>query len=302
MRRPFVVCRAFPFRVAFCMDSASDNLSASPIGKSVHAEGVITLRRQDASLARLRPGMEVYEGEEITTTGMAHATIEFIDHGRIAIDPTTALRFERFCYERDPEDICQITLFYGAIAMTNGRIAEEPDAVIVEAGPMTLNVHAASLICRLSPNGIKADVTLLSPSSHTCGEILVHNNVAVETLNMSNHTLRIDGKHGYVTKPMTVTSNVLREIYKGAAVGAMLHNIWSIAREDDEIELELLADSDPKGFEMFRNLNDRLLERRFLTQHIYPGGHTEEDEHNNDLLEDAFEGERFRLKQGSDQN
>lgn len=279
------------------MDSALDNFSALPIGKSIHAEGVITLRRQDQSLARLRTGMDIYEGEEITTTGLAHATIEFIDHGKIAIDPTTSVRFERFRYERDPDDTCLITLFHGVIALIDGRIAAEPDALIVDAGPMTLNVHAASLVCRLSPNGIKADVTLLASSSLKCGEVLVHNNVAVETLSAPRQTMRIDGKHGYVTKPMTVTSDVLRESYKGPAVERVLQQISAYDRAEDTWDLDGMFSAEPKGFELFRDLNDRLLERRFLTQHIYPGDKADENHSDNDLLEDAFEGERFRLKQ-----
>lgn len=278
------------------MDSASDNLGALPIGKSIHAEGVITLRRQDDTLARLRTGMDIYEGEEITTTGMAHVTIEFIDRGQIAIDPTTSVRFERFQYERKADDVCHIRLFHGVVGLIDGRIAAEPDALILDAGPMTLNIHAASLACRLSRNGIKADVTLLSTSLHVCGEILVHNNVALETLNAPNQTLRMDGKHGYVTKPMIITSNVLHESYKGASVGKMMRQIGTIAREDDEIAAEVMLDLEPKGFEMFRDLTDRLLERRFLTQYIYPGDRTKEEKSDNDFLEDAFEGERFRLK------
>lgn len=284
------------------MDSASDHLSALPIGKSIHAEGVISLRRQDDTLARLRAGMDIYEGEEITTTGMGHATIEFIDRGRIAIDPTTSVRFARFRYERDPDDMCHITLFHGAIALIEGRIAATSDALIVDAGPMILNVHGASLACRLSPNGIKADVTLLASSPLKCGEVLVHNNVALETLNAPNHTLRIDGKHGYVTKPMTVTSNVLRESYKGPAITPVLNRFVAVDRDDHEIDVDEIFRTEPKGFEMFRDLNDRLLERRFLTQHIYPGDRAREEKTENDLLEDAFEGERFRLKQVNDQD
>ena len=163
------------------MDSAEGEINTKRIGQCTHAEGVITLRRQDDSLARLKAGMNIFEREEITTTGAAHATVAFIDHGNMAIDPTTSLRFERFQYNRSPDDICRITLYHGVIGMMDGRIGAEPDALIVDAGPMTLNIHAANLICRLAPNGVKADVTLLSPSSSTCGEILVHNNVAVET-------------------------------------------------------------------------------------------------------------------------
>lgn len=283
------------------MDSDTEIDNAMPIGKSLHAEGVITLRRRDGSLARLRTGMDIFEGEEITTTGLAHATIDFIDHGKLAINPTTSIRFDRFIYERKHDDICRIKLFHGVIALIDGRIAAEPDSLIVDAGPMTLNVHAASLVCRLAPNGIKADITLLATSSQTCGEILVHNNVAVETLNAPNHTLRIDGKHGYVTKPMTVTSNVLREFYKGHAIDPILERITAIDREGDDTDLGGMFAAEPHGFEMFRNLNDRLLERRFLTQHIYPGDQAKDDQSENDLLEDAFEGERFRLKPGSDQ-
>ena len=283
------------------MDSAAGEINKKPIGTCTQADGVITLRRQDATLARLKQGMDVFEAEEITTTGAAHAVIGFVDHGEMAINPTTSLKLEKFQYNRKPDDFCRITLFHGVIAMMDGRIAAEPDALIIDAGPMTLNVHAASLICRLAPNGVKADVTLLSPSSKSCGEILVHNNVAVETLNVRNQTLRTDGRYGYVSKPMIVTSNVLRETFKGPAVGPVLRKICDMAREDEEIEIEVINDSDPQGFEMFRDLTDRLLERRFLTQHIYPGGTPQEDRYENDLLEDAFEGERFRLKHSGDQ-
>jgi hypothetical protein len=283
------------------MNSAAGEINTKPIGTCTHAEGVITLRRQDDTLARLKPGMDIFENEEVTTTGAGHAAIGFVDHGEIAIDPTTSLRFERYQYNRKPDDSCRIKLFHGVIGLMDGRMATEPDALIIDAGPITLNVHAASLICRLAPNGVKADVTLLSPSSSTCGEILVHNNVAIQTLNTRNQTLRTDGRYGYVSKPMIVTSNVLRETYKGPAVGPILQKICDMAREDEEVELEVIYDTDPQGFEMFRDLNDRLLERRFLTQHIYPGGEPEEDRYENELLEDAFDGERFRLKHNSDQ-
>lgn len=283
------------------MDSVSGEINTKPIGTCNQADGVITLRRQDDTLARLKPGMEVFEGEEITTTGTAHAAIGFVDHAELAIDPTTSIRFEEFRYNRKLDDLFQITLFHGVIGLMDGRIAEQPDSLIIDAGPITLNVHAASLVCRLAPNGGKADVTLISPSSTTCGEILVHNNVAVETLNVRNQTLRTDGRYGYISKPMIITSNVLRETFKGPAVGPILGKICDMAREDEEVELEVIFDSNPQGFEMFRDLTDRLLERRFLTQHIYPGGAAQEDHYENELLEDAFDGERFRLKQGRDE-
>lgn len=278
------------------MDSDADTDNAEPIGRSLHAEGVITLRRRDTTLARLRSGMDIYEGEEITTTGSAHATIEFTDRSKLAINPTTSIRFDRYIYDCKHDDICRIKLFHGVIALLHGRIASEPDALIIDAGPMVLNVHAASMICRLSPNGIKADVTLLTTSSQSCGEILVHNNVAVETLNAPNHTLRIDGRHGYVTKPMTVTSNVLREYYTGLAIDPILDRFAAIDRDDDDPDAGGMFSAEPKGFELFRDLDDRLLERRFLTQHIYPGDRAQDDLSHNDLLEDVFEGERFRLK------
>lgn len=279
------------------MDSKPDAGKELPVGHCEDATGVITLRHPDGSLVRIRPGVEVFEGDEITTTMMGHTTIKFMDGGKLAINPTTSVKIDRFHWARTPNDLCHITLFHGTLAFLDGKVAHAPDCVIIQAGPMTLNVQNASLICRLSPNGKKADVAMLPGSLGIPGEVLVHNNVAVETLSTPFHTLRIDGGYGYVSKPMITTSNVLLNSFEKAAVGPLLRQILAVKFVNEEPGFVSVFDSEVKGFELFHDLEDRLLERRFLEQFIYPDDHEPFAARSNDLLEDAFDGERFRLKQ-----
>ena len=48
-------------------------------------------------------------------------------------------------------------------------------------------------------------------------------------------------------------------------------------------------------FEPFDQLNDQLLERQFVSSHVYPTEMRSKDGKDNALLEDAFSGVRFRL-------
>lgn len=253
-------------------------------------------------MARLRPGVEVFEGDEITTTALAHSTIEFADKTVLAINPTTSVRFDRFAFKQKQPDEFRVTLFHGVTALVGGRLAKTPDAMLVDAGPMTLGVHAANMLCRLSPNGIRAEVTLLGGGDETCGEIIVHNSVAVETLNQPNHMLRIDGKYGYVSTPMTTTSHVLEGTYRGTAVAEVLAELFAEKMTMPGEPPLSVFNGDISGFELFENLSDRLLERRFMVQHIFPDDTQPGSDDHNELLEDAFEGERFRLKDGYDPN
>lgn len=247
-------------------------------------------------MARLRRGVDVFAGDEITSTALAHATIQFADKSILALNPTTSIRFDRFVYEQKVPDAFRTTVFHGALAMIAGRIANVPDTLIIDAGPMTLSVHGANMLCRLSPNGTKAEVTLLGGDSESCSEILVHNNVAVETLNQPNHTLRIDGKYGYVSVPMTTTTQVLESAYRGTAIGHLLGDLATDKKSSPGDPPLSVFDTEMSGFEFFENLSDRLLERRFLSQHIFPDDVKSSSTLHNELLEDAFDGERFRLK------
>lgn len=294
--RPFVICDEVATRVALGMDSRSRSDEELPVAKCTDATGVITLRHSDGSLVRLRPGVDVFEGDEITTTAMAHATIQFMDDGVLAIDPTTALKIDRFHWYRTPEDLCHITIFHGTIVFLGAKIARVPDAVIMQVGPMSLNVQRAGLLCRLSPNGKRSDLVMLPGNPDESGEILVHNNVAVEVLDQPFQMLRMDDRYGYVTKPMATTSQVLLGSFSGGAVGPLLKHVVSLRTSDENNAPASVFEIDMGGFQLFRELEDRLLERRFLTQHIFPSEQGRDAREENELLEDAFEGERFRLK------
>lgn len=294
--RPFLVYGDVPIRVASGMDSRSRSDEELPVAKCTDADGVITLRHSDGSLVRLRAGVDVFEGDEITTTAMAHATIQFIDDGVLAIDPTTALKIDRFHWYRTPKDLCHITIFHGTVAFLGAKIARIPDAVIMQVGPMVLNVQRAGLLCRLSPNGKRSDLVMLPGNPDESGEILVHNNVAVEVLDQPFQTLRIDDRYGYVTRPMAITSQVLLGMFRKGAVGPLLNQIVPLPTSDDDNGPASVFETDMGGFQLFGDLEDRLLERRFLTQHIFPNEHGQDAREENELLEDVFDGERFRLK------
>ncbi len=201
------------------------------------------------------------------------------------------LSIAEYLYAKDEDDRAVFALDDAMFALAGGRIASGVDTLSVHAGWMRLSVRAARLIGKAGM-GIDDMVTLLPTPFDGPGSVLVHNKASVETLEAPYQTVRLSGTEGYLTQPMTLPLGVIAEIYSDSALAPWLTPVARASAPDEGITGE--------GFAPFDVLNDQLFERRFTVQGVFPRDHSlpgsGDRGHQNTLLEDAFDGQRFRLK------
>ena len=235
-------------------------------------------------------GGAVFAGDVFSLDPDAALHIVFRDGTRI-FTLGGAFSIEDYVFTRNEDDTATFAIDNAMFALAGGQIASGIDTLSVHAGDMSLSVRAARLIAKA---GLGTDdmVTLLPTPSCGPGSVLVHNKVGVETLEMPFHTVRLSGAEGYLTPPMTLPQGVMADMYPGAELALWLAPVEATPSPDEGVA----GDS----FAPFDVLADHMFERRFTEQSVFPrdqpGGLGAESGRHNGLLEDAFDGQRFRLK------
>jgi hypothetical protein len=235
-------------------------------------------------------GDAVFVGDVLSLDPDAVLHLVFHDGMRI-VTLGGALIIENYVFARDEDDTATFAIDNGTFALAGGRIASGIDTLSVHAGAMSLSVRAARLIAK---TGLGKDdmVTLLPKPFGGPGSVLVHNKVGVETLEMPFQTVRLSGAEGYLTQPMTLPQGVIADMYPGPELAA-----WLVPVEETPFPDEGIAGD---SFAPFDVLADHMFERRFTEQSVFPREQLEglgtARGRQNSLFEDAFDGQRFRLK------
>lgn len=247
------------------------------VGHCLEVSGAVSLG--DAAVVA---GMPLHLAQILETQPGSFVHIKLRDGTRLILGHDSALRIDGFQLDcEDDDDGAHVSLLHGALVLGGGRISKGIDAFVIQAGAMSLSVRAARIAVRLDVGGAGM-VTLLAPEEGPNGEVLVQNKVGVEVLNRVHQTVRLNSGDSYLAPPLTMPSSVVLESYGESGLGPVVLPL---------VPLNVLDD----GFVPFQVLGDHLFERRFIARDVFPADAPRSDGGINGLLEDAFDGVRFRL-------
>lgn len=259
------------------MEIAASAAVPITVGHCLEVSGAVSLG--DATAVA---GMPLNLTQILETAAGAFVHIKLRDGTRLVLGHDSALRVDGFRLDcEDDDDGAHVSLLHGALVLGGGRISRGIDAFVLQAGAMSLSVRAAKLAVRLDAGGAGM-VTLLASEDGPDGEVLVHNKVGVEILSRVHQTICLTGGASYLAPPLTIPSSVVMDSYGESGLGPVVVPLASLNALDD-------------GFEPFLVSEDRLFERRFVSRDLFPIDTPRPDGDTNGLLEDAFDGVRFRL-------
>ena len=113
----------------------------------------------------------------------------------------------------------------------------------------------------------------------------VNGDVSVRSQALGDGPLVRGAGHDLST-PLTLPSQVVIETFMGPGL------------EKAFLELVINGADTIDDFQPFDIMNDQFLERQLISKHVYSSDVIREEPSYNELLEDAFVGERFRLRDG----
>lgn len=259
------------------MEITASALGPVTIGHCLETSGAVSVGG-DAIVA----GAPVYLAGIIETAAGAYVHLKLDDGTCLMLGGDGALRIDGFQLgDVGDEDAAHVSLLHGTLVLVGGRISRGIDALMLQAGAMSLSIRAAKLALCVDEQGAGM-VTLLASDTGPDGEVLVHNKIGVEVLTRARQTLRLTGSDGYLATPLTIPSSVVLENY---GLRGLDHALVAPTPSEDGSD----------DFEPFQVLGDRLLERRFVVGDLFPADAPERNDGKNGLLEDAFEGVRYRL-------
>lgn len=259
--------------------------AVSIIGRCTAAGGTVMIEAPGGAEKPLLPGGKLRAGDNILTGDEAFASLKFTDGTHLALGAATTLVIDRFSFESDTdEDAAHLTLEMGTFVIEAGDLAVNADTFLVFTGDSTLTLRSARIAVRVDPLSYDL-VTLLPPQTGPLGEVLVHNKIGMQMLNRSLQTLRLGDGEEDIPAPLTLPSGVVRETYGGLGMADALTPREDIGVDDDHAD----------AFQPFKALQDRFLERQFIGRQVFPGDGAAKTGDGDRMLEDAFEGTRFRL-------
>ncbi|MBO6519726.1 MAG: hypothetical protein JJ900_02445 [Rhodospirillales bacterium] len=254
------------------------------IGRCAVADGDVRLETPGGMEKPLIQDARLRAGDKVATGEAATAALSFSDGTRLVLSAHSVLSIDQYFYEDDQEDDSAVFTFEaGTCVIEAGDLSINADAFIVFAGAATLGLRCARAALRVDPLGYDL-VTLMPAASGPLGEILVHNKIGMQMLDSPWQSLRLGAEDTDIPAPLTLPSNVVGETYGGPGVWSLLQS--PLEGGDDLVE----------QFQPFRALQDRFLERQFVRSNVFPGGGAAKTGDGDAMLEDAFEGTRFRLE------
>lgn len=263
-----------------------NDTSALPleIGRCIAASGNVLIQAPRGAEKPLFSGAPLRAGDKVLTTGASTAELRFSDGTRVFLGASSALVIEDYAFESDDEDdIAHLALEQGAFVLECGDLAVQPDVFTLFIGDTALGLRCARIAVRADPIGYDL-VTLLPPLTAPLGEVLAHNKIGMQMLNKAWQTLRLGGADEDMPTPLTLPSGVIAETYAGSGLQMLLTPTEGVAGDDD-----------PDAFQPFQALQDRFLERQFVSRQVFPADGPQRTGEGDRMLEDAFDGTRFRL-------
>lgn len=256
------------------------------VGKCVNVSGDVFVRSQALGDGPLVRGAYIQAEDQVQTADASFVYIEFLDGSRVALSENSLMSIDAFGYRhKQYEDFAYFTISYGKFVCISGEHASRIDDFTIQLNNTTVSLKSARIAGRIE-NADSDLVTLLPQRTGPAGEVLAHTKAAVASIDRAYQTIRISGVGHDLSTPLTLPSQVVIETYMGPGLeNAFLEPMINVADTIDD-------------FQPFDILNDQFLERQFISKHVYPSDVIREEHSHNELLEDAFIGERFRLRDG----
>lgn len=133
----------------FCAVAVGD-LRAEPAGEVRYARGAFTATDSGGETRFLGKGMEVLEGDTLTTGRRGFAIVEMVDGGKMTLRPNTAFAIEQYHDEAGnrPARIA-LKLFRGGLRSLTGLIGRRrPEAYQMNAGTATIGIRGTEFDVR----------------------------------------------------------------------------------------------------------------------------------------------------------
>ncbi len=106
----------------------------SPAGSVETVDGNATVTRADGSVNTITPGMKIYQGDIIETTGSGAVNIVFIDDTAIAVSQNARLAIDEYVFDPSSNSgNTEFSILRGLFLFTSGLIGrEDPDDVEID--------------------------------------------------------------------------------------------------------------------------------------------------------------------------
>lgn len=252
----------------------------------MNVDGDVLVRSQTLGDGPLVRGAYIQVEDQIQTAAAGFVHIEFLDGSRFAISENSQLSVDAFSFRHEShEDAAHFTISHGKFVCISGQLASSIDDFTIQLNNTTLSLKSARIAGRVENAGEDV-VTLLPQKTGPAGEVLAHTKAAVASIDRAYQTLRFGGAGHDLSTPLTLPSQVVIKTYMGPG----LENAFLDPVIDDADAINV--------FQPFEVLADHFLERQFVSTHVYPSDDSRQESPHNELLEDAFIGERFRLRDG----
>lgn len=255
-----------------------------PVGHCLHSIGPVTISAKDTAGKSLLAGDALRVGDVIQSGAHGSVQLRFDDGTTISAGPHGELHVDAFDIKGGGDGGIHFSLIAGTFVIDSGSMASSPDGFMLQAGNTALGLRQARIAVRIDPESYDL-VSLLPRLQGPPGEVLAFNKIGMVMLSETCQTLRLTGKGGDIPAPLTLPSSVIRETY--ATPGLALNLFPPVPDMDGEDLSEI--------FQPFQTLPDQFLERQFIVRQVYPNDGATKTGEDNDFLEDAFVGTRFRL-------
>lgn len=265
------------------------------VGVCAGMHGAVSVERADRVLNGLGAGASVLASDRIRTHADGCARFEFRDGSTLVLGRDTMCFIRIFDFDRVGDSMtAEFDARLGSFVFSASAAAGPQDAVDIFIDDMTLHVRAA----RVAVARIGAAFNLISllpgRGDGPHGDVLVTTRIGVRTLSEPWQSLRVSCDTGDASATMALPSSMMTEAFADTGLADDVRG--TVADVGDGAPPHGGAfDTGAASFEPFHALNDRLFERRFVPGQLYPVERDADSGYRNELLEDAFDGERFRV-------
>lgn len=121
----------------------------APAGRVLYANGAATAAQEGGEVRFLGKGMEIEQGDTVTTGRRAFVILNMVDDGKMTLRPNTEMHIERY-EEQDAGESVALSLLRGGLRSLSGLFAKRrPASYRLSAGVATIGIRGTEFDVRL---------------------------------------------------------------------------------------------------------------------------------------------------------